>query len=425
METIKTAIVVVLLLAVLYGVYAVLSKPQLDPPPEVSWDEGAIQAPQVEIGIPAAPGVAQSTMSSETAIPAPPALDIMRPSEDSMQAPPTEPTDIEIRQPPTLVASESPESPAEDLTASPTAATPEPSPVDAAPTEPVAPAAAVEPIVESQPAETDLASASVPNQTSRTSIYEGYTDAGPPTDTSTQSGSAYQTTGAFDSAWSSAMAQLEKEQWGEALLTLSLRYNDPELEEEQRHRLVDMLDPLAGRVIYSDESILEAPYVIKSGESLHDVARQFQVPPTLLQNINGISNPDAVWPGTSIKVVRGPFRAEVDIEQGKLVLFLGKYYAGRFAISTGNDPSPQPGEFEVVAKQPGREYTTADGRRIAARAADNPYGDWWIDLGQNMSIHGSPETIPFHGSLGCVAMQPDEGADVYGILSVGSKVLVR
>ena len=69
METIKTAIVVVLLLAVLYGVYAVLSKPQLEPPPEVTWGDGAIEAPQVEIGIPAAPGASPSAMSAETAIP--------------------------------------------------------------------------------------------------------------------------------------------------------------------------------------------------------------------------------------------------------------------------------------------------------------------------------------------------------------------
>jgi LysM repeat protein len=218
---------------------------------------------------------------------------------------------------------------------------------------------------------------------------------------------------------------LEKEQWGEALLTLSLRYNDPDLEDEQRRQLVDLLDPLAGKVIYSDQSILEAPYAINFGESLYDVAQQFQVPVTLLLNINRLSSPDAARPGTSIKVVRGPFRAEIDVQDGKLVLFLGKYYAGRFAISAGNDPPPQPGEFQVVAKQPGREFTTADGRRIPARAWDNPYGDWWIDLGQNMSLHGSPKTTPSHGSFGCVAMQPEEGADVYGILSVGSQVLVR
>jgi LysM repeat protein len=419
-ETIKTAIVVVLLLAVLYGVYAVLSKPQLEPPPEVTWNDGAIEAPQVEIGIPPATSAATSATPAETAVPAPPALGIMRASEDTMPEPLEAPADLAITQPPTLVANESSEYPQEDQ-----ATDAEPTTMDAAPVEPVTPATAVEPIAAAQPADTDLASSNVASVPSRSSIYQSYANDSPPADTTSQTDSTYQTEGAFRSAWNSAIAQLEKEQWGDALLTLSLRYNDPDLDGEQRRRLVDLLDPLAGRVIYSDQSILEAPHVTKPGESLYDVARQYQVPVTLLQNINGISNPDAVWPGTSIKVVRGPFRAEIDLEQGKLVLFLGKYYAGRFAISTGNDPSPQPGEFEVVAKQPGREYITANGDRIEAGASDNPYGDWWIDLGQNMSIHGSPPTIPSHGSFGCVAMQPSEGADVYGILSVGSKVLIR
>jgi lipoprotein-anchoring transpeptidase ErfK/SrfK len=158
---------------------------------------------------------------------------------------------------------------------------------------------------------------------------------------------------------------------------------------------------------------------------LYDVAQQYQVPVVLLQRINGIPNPDAVWPGTSIKVVRGPFRAEVDIQRSELVLFLGKYYAGRFAISPGNDPSPQVGDYEVVAKQAGREYTTVDGGRIAAGAADSPYGKWWLDLGGNMCLHSSPDTIPAHGSFGCIALQPSEAEDVYGILSVGSRVLIR
>jgi LysM repeat protein len=337
-----------------------------------------------------------------------------------MSAPPTGPADFAPTEPPELVESESPSYPPGDPTA-----IPEPPSVDAVSIEPVTPATAVEPIAQAHTAVTDLASNSAPGSSSRGSVYEGFANTGPSGDAARQDGSAYQTVGAFRSAWSSATDQLDKEQWGEALLTLSLRYNDHDLTGEERRRLIDLLDPLAGKVIYSNQSILEAPYVTKSGETLYDVAQQFQVPLTLLQNINDISNPDAVWPGTSIKVVRGPFRAEVNVQRSELVLFLGKYYAGRFAISAGNDPSPQSGEFQVVAKQPGREYTVANGSRIAAGAAGNPYGDSWIDLGQNMSIHGSPETIPAHGSFGCVALRPSEVADVYGILSVGSKVLIR
>ena len=50
METIKTAFVVVLLLAVLYGVYVVLNKPDLEPPRELAWNAPATAPPQVDLG---------------------------------------------------------------------------------------------------------------------------------------------------------------------------------------------------------------------------------------------------------------------------------------------------------------------------------------------------------------------------------------
>lgn len=53
METIKTAVVVVLLLAVLYGVFVVLNKPDLTPPPEAAGWNGETEAMlDVELGAP-------------------------------------------------------------------------------------------------------------------------------------------------------------------------------------------------------------------------------------------------------------------------------------------------------------------------------------------------------------------------------------
>jgi LysM repeat protein len=230
---------------------------------------------------------------------------------------------------------------------------------------------------------------------------------------------------AFDAAWAAAVDQLENEQWSDALLTLSGFYNDPELTFEEHQRLIDLLDPLAGKVIYSTEHLLAEPYRARPGETIHDIAQQFQVPVTLLQNINGIADANAVPAGTTLKVVPGPFRAEVDLRRSELVLFLADHYAGRFSVSVGNDPAPQPAEYEVLDKQIGHEYVAPDGARIPPGAPDNPYGNWWIDLGKNTAVHGSPDTIPAHGGLGCLSLSTADASDVYGILTVGSKVLVR
>ena len=94
---------------------------------------------------------------------------------------------------------------------------------------------------------------------------------------------------------------MDSEQWASALLTLSLFYNNNELNADEHQQLVDLLDPLAGKVIYSNEHLLDRPYVVQAGETLEQIASQFQVPAALLQNINGIQNPNYLTPGTQLK----------------------------------------------------------------------------------------------------------------------------
>jgi LysM repeat protein len=229
----------------------------------------------------------------------------------------------------------------------------------------------------------------------------------------------------FGDAWQTAMDHLNNRHWADALRTISAFYDRPEVVAQERQRLVDLLDPLAGKVIYSTEHLLEPPYQVRPGETLLEIADRYQVPASLLRNINGISDPRNLPPGSVLKVVRGPFRAEINLAKDELALFLGDYYAGRFAVSIGNDPVPEPGEYTVAGKQEGREYFAPDGSRIPPLARDNPYGRWWIGLGGDVCIHSSAESTPTHGGLGCVSLDPNDAADIFGILSVGSKVLIR
>ena len=110
----------------------------------------------------------------------------------------------------------------------------------------------------------------------------------------------------------------------------------------------------------------------------------------LLQSINRevVSDPQILVPGTQLKVVPGPFRADVSLATGELTLFLGEMYAGRFPFALGNEP-PQPGGYKVQDKLTNRTYYAADGRTIPANDPANPYGGTWIDLGHEASIHGS------------------------------------
>ncbi len=230
----------------------------------------------------------------------------------------------------------------------------------------------------------------------------------------------------FAKAMRTARTHLADGQYREALYTLSIFYGSPDLTADEHRELVELLDPLAGRVVYSTEHLLAKPYEVRRNETLFDIAERHQVPWQLLQNINGVRDPQVLVVGTQLKVVPGPFRAEVDLQQGEVTLFLGRLYAGRFPATFGSDPPPQPGSYEVRDKRSDRVYYGSDGRTISADDPRNPYGGIWLDLGQELSIHGSPDS---RGSeverLGCVSLSPRDARDVYGILSVGSKVVIR
>ena len=228
----------------------------------------------------------------------------------------------------------------------------------------------------------------------------------------------------FQRSWKEAQQELAAERPKQALLVLSMLYADPRLNSQERKALHDALDPLAAQVIYSGDHLLDQPYEVRKGDTLPAIAEQYRVPWQLLANINGVKDPTFLLPGTKLKVMRGPFKAEVDLTAQELILYWNQLYAGRFPISIGVEPTPLPGEYEVKNKSSGREYAAAAGPAIPPGDAANPYGNVFLDLGRNLAIHGSAVSeIP--PTAGCISLSPRDAEDVYGILSVGSTVVIR
>lgn len=217
---------------------------------------------------------------------------------------------------------------------------------------------------------------------------------------------------------------VEADRMKEALATLSVFYGTPDLTDSERQQLTSRLDPLAGEVIYSRLHLLEQPYRVGQNETLMEIAAKYEVPWQLLANINGIEDPVVVLPGTELKVVRGPFRAEIDLKKTEMTLLLGELYAGRFPITLGQDPAPQPGTYTVQDKQTAKAFYDASGASIPPGDPRNPFGTVWLDLGQQMCIHGSAEAAEAMGK-GCISLQAADAEDVYGILSQGSTISIR
>ena len=232
----------------------------------------------------------------------------------------------------------------------------------------------------------------------------------------------------FRNAWADAQDQLDGNDYGAALGILTEVYREKYLPPEQRTQLLEMLDKLAGSVIYSTEHRLEAPYTVARGETLEQIAQARSVPSELLFNINRgmISEPDLLLPGTQLKVMRGPFRAEIEIDaddpsRGEATLFLHKLYAGRFPVTFGSD-LPAPGRtYQVTERLQGKSFYPPSGQPLQAGSPGNPYGSYWIGLNDPaVGLHGGEASDP----RGSIRLSNRDAADVFGILSVGSVVEV-
>ncbi len=419
MQTLKTAVVVVLLLVVFYGVYEMLNRPPDEPPRavvEAQMQGMTLDVPSIGLGdlddgesLGPVPPLAASPADPEpignAPAPPPPYGSAMPAAIPDSMGPPSAPN------PSTL-----------PLPGEPGANTP------TAPTSPLNAPPLATPSFDSPhatPPQSGSQSGSlIPGSTNVVNNPFVHEDVvARPTGSSTPTEGRQGGSQVYQRAIKLAKAQIANSEYHAALSTLSVWYKSPDLTPDQHRELLDLLDPLAGRVVYSREHITELPYKVRRNEKLADVAAQYNVPVQLLQKINGIDNPDVLLPGSELKVLRGPFEAEVDLKGQELTVFLDGLYAGRFPISVGSDPQPLGGEFEVRDKQLDKAYFAMDGRMIPADSPANPFGRVWLDLGREVCIHGSP-LGGAEQQRGCISLSPRDADDVYSILSVGSRVRI-
>jgi LysM repeat protein len=233
--------------------------------------------------------------------------------------------------------------------------------------------------------------------------------------------------GTVAAALDSAHRELEAGQLASALRQLSAWYDHPQLTPPEQNELNALLDQVAGTVVYSTQNLLEPPYEVQPGETLQDIGEKYHVPWQLLAKINGIDDPAALRGGERLKVVRGPFQAVVNLNKRELALMTHDgLYAGRFRVGLGSDQPPQEGTFAVSEKMVNPVYH-GRGRAIGAEDPTNPLGERWIGLGKQMAIHGTndPGNIGRADLPGSISLSERDAADVFDILSLGSRVTVR
>ncbi len=232
----------------------------------------------------------------------------------------------------------------------------------------------------------------------------------------------------FSATRLAVQAALDRGELSQALLLLSDWYGDPSLSPSEASEVNSLLSQLAGSVIYSTEHRLEPPYMVQAGERIETIAKKYEIPWQLLTKINGITSADQLQPGQELKVIRGPFSALIDISQRKMTLMLDRRYAGRFSLDIDPSVTVEEGYWEVNQKLltpanahlPGAGPTTPTEERSLMLSSTNGAAS------QVAILRGAVTTNPLTEPKGRVLrMRPVDAADVFDILSLGSKVVIR
>jgi hypothetical protein len=245
--------------------------------------------------------------------------------------------------------------------------------------------------------------------------------------------------GKFSLILEAERAKLDAGHLDRVLRELSPWFGSPELTREESRQLTDLLDQLAGTVIYSRQHLLEPAYVVKPGETLESVAEKHGVTTELLAKINGIriAPPAAdrfgrstdgggtqLRAGRELKMLHGPFEAVISLARCEFLVKVGGCYAGRFPIGECRDAKQLLGTFRVQEKSPAPQ--SRGGRDDHGTPGESPRhlsivldGGTWI---QGIDDRRDPRRT---GVADYICLGPRDLEDVYDILSVGSQVTVQ
>jgi LysM repeat protein len=220
----------------------------------------------------------------------------------------------------------------------------------------------------------------------------------------------------FVESWPGIQAKLDRGELTEAHKELSKWYSDPSLTPTDAERVDALLSQLAGTVVYSTEHRLSPAHLVKQGETLESIAKEYNVPWQLLAKINGVAAADQVRPGQELKVVPGPFSAVVDLNRNQLTLTVDDRYAGKFPFTVSPGQTVNDGEWVVGRKS----SEQAPGRALLLEgtpAAPGAPAPMLVIASESLTTSDADGTV--------IKVAAKDAEELTDILSIGSRVVTR
>jgi lipoprotein-anchoring transpeptidase ErfK/SrfK len=123
----------------------------------------------------------------------------------------------------------------------------------------------------------------------------------------------------------------------------------------------------------------------------------------------------------------------IKLSEFRLYLYEREKYVDDYLVAVGMKEYPTPtGKFHVTYKEknptwlPTSEWAKDKQGVPQPPGKDNPLGDYWIDIGGGIGIHGTPyvKSLGEQASHGCIRMRNEDAKVLYETVNVGAPVFI-
>ena len=205
--------------------------------------------------------------------------------------------------------------------------------------------------------------------------------------------------------------------------------------QDVTRQIEDHLGPLNAALVLSPRPMPEKlEYIVKSGDYLGKIARNFKTTVELIQESNDLANPNVIKKGDRLAILQGTFSIVVNKSANELTLFFNDKFFRRYAVGTGKHGKTPEGTFKVTQKTPEPVWWRPDGKEVPYGDPENILGTHWMAIratgdtpdARGYGIHGTwdESSIGKPESAGCVRMRNKEVEELFTLVPAGTKVVV-
>jgi len=198
----------------------------------------------------------------------------------------------------------------------------------------------------------------------------------------------------------------------------------------EREHVLQIADKCGWAAFFSSRSF--DPYewgrTIRPTDTLQSLATANGISPELILKINRLEHPGQLTAGKeNVKIPQGPFDATIFLDRKEMVITARGLFACRFRIGIGNPGGILEAVYRIEDKFQNPSYIGETGE-IESGDPRNPLGTHWIQLDQEIGIHGTnnpacigTDNAPVEG----FSLDNRDVAEVYDILTAESRIIIR